>query len=185
MTRVAAIGAGLAIIAILIWRMTSEGNAPAPTAAARHSNETSANSGPSRDARSGRPAEGNVGRRAGASGADEQRDRPSLAPRRSAVYAAIGATPEEIRAIDAIDAETNFALDHIPDDVTGDDRVNAVLEAERDRRDKLAELLGDRRANWYLKLRADELEPEVHQLLMPPADDAGVAEPQDQGEARP
>ncbi len=130
------------------------------------------------DARTDRPRAGHGKADHGASGANQGRERPSLPPRSSAVYATIEATPEEIQAIEAIEAEARLAFDHIPDDVVGDDAVNAVLVVEQDKRDKLASVLGDRRAYWYLKLRADELEPEVLQLLAPPEDAGSPASAQ-------
>ena len=182
--RVAAIAVALAVVAALLWRATARKDQGAPTAAARAANEPLASGTHVDEAKAqAKPSENR--RAAVANHADHDRQRPSLAPRLAAAYATIEATPEEIRAIEAIEAESRQALDRVPDDLVGDDRVNAVIEAEQDKLDSLVRLLGDRRANWYLKLRADELEPEVNRLLMPPAEDAGVAEPLDQDKARP
>lgn len=176
--RVAAIVVALAVVAVLLWRTTTSDNDASPTAATRDVPQPPTPQKPTD--KTERSANVLKNRPLAREQVDRDHRRPSLGARPAAAYAAIEATPEEIEAIEAIEAESRQSLARIPEDLVGDDRVNAVIEAEQDKLEKLARLLGDRRANWYLKLRADELEPEVNRLLMPPADDAGVAAPSGQ-----
>jgi hypothetical protein len=161
------LGAGL-----IVWKVT----APASEDAAR--TEAAAEASPQGrvSALAEPPApNGEMDRAPGTAARQGRQERPSLAAELSAPLATIDATPEEIEVIFAAEADYAEEFAQIPDDVRDDERVNAVLEAAERKRDKLVELLGERRADLYRKARAEELQPEMDELLGTPSDTGPVA----------
>lgn len=170
MLRVAVIVAVIAAIAVVVWKTIPGEAKESSTTAARSTEPSTAHSSPGTG-----PSDASLVERPSAQ-AQRPAERPSLTDQPRAALAAIDATDEEARAIEVIETDFGAAFDKIPEALSGDDRVNAVLELGESKRDKLIELLGEQRADWYRKAAAQELEPEIDRLLMPPSDAGAPAQ---------